>query len=293
MSRLIDRLERVGQQAPTPFGFAAATRREESISQIMLIGRVNQDQMTDGKKGDSLSNAEVDSVLVSWSSWDKQVLERIGDALSDRLWGAQTDEIDQERAEQLKEIGCDFIVFKPETTAGAVLNDEDLGKVMALGSELTEEVARAIHDLSIDSALFSPKEEMLPLTVGKLIEIQKVRGLLDKPFLLNAPPDLEPAVLESLRNSGITGLVLELTSADAVASTKEAIADLPRRRPRPRSRSVPLVPQADIGFDQDEDDHEHEHEHDHDRRSARRANSWSSHLHRPTEHKSLPPAGEG
>ena len=280
MSRLIDRLERVGQQAPIALGFGAATRWEEAIPPMMLIGRVSQEQLTKGKKGDNLPDAEVDAIVVSWTSWDKRAAKRIGDALKDRLWGAQTDEIDQEQAAQLKEIGCDFIVFEPETTAGAVLNDEDLGKVMALGSDLTEEVARAMHELSIDSALFSPKEEMLPLTVGRLIGIQKVRGLLDKPFLLDAPLDLEPAVLESLRNGGITGLVVELTSAGAVAPTvaptREAIAKLPRRRPEGRSRNIPLVPLTGPGFDHDDDEHEHEHEHEHDRASHRRSSDRRS-----------------
>ena len=268
MSRLIDRLERVGQQAPIALGFGAATRREEAVPPMMLIGRVSQEQLTKGKKGDNLPDAEVDAIVVSWTSWDKRAAKGIGDALKDRLWGAQTDEIDQEQAAQLKEIGCDFIVFEPETTAGAVLNDEDLGKVMALGSDLTEEVARAIHELSIDSALFSPKEEMLPLTVGRLIGIQKVRGLLDKPFLLDAPLDLESAVLESLRNGGITGLVVELTSAGAVAPTREAIAKIPRRRPEGRSRNIPLVPLAGPGFDHDDDEHEHEHDRAGHRRSS-------------------------
>jgi hypothetical protein len=62
-----------------------------------------------------------------------------------------------------------------------------------------------------------------------------------------------------LRNLGVTGLVLDLSAADDVAKTREAVASLPRRKTRP-ARGVALVPDSsqagvpDVPHAPDDDD---------------------------------------
>ena len=234
MSKFIDRLEKVGYRKPTPIGFGAAARRDEADPQIMLLGHVSLDEVTKGR----VLKAEVDAFLVDLSSWDEGAIGGLAESLKDRLWGVGIDGIDADQAGLLKEAGCDFVVFQAEHTAAAVLNDEDLGKLISVDADLDEDVAHAIHELSIDGALFSPGGDLLPLTVQKLIEVQQVRGLVDKPFVMSAPSGLSPGDLEALRNVGITGLMVEVSSLKAVAGTRKAITGLPRRRPRPASRDL-------------------------------------------------------
>ncbi len=241
MSKFIDMLEKVGQLAPTPMGFGAAARRNNAAPQIALVGQV-QPQGVQG-----VSGAQVDAFLVSLDSWDEASLDQVRDALGERLWGVRVNGLSKEQAAMLKEKGCDFIVFDAEGTAAAVLNDEEMGKVLAIGEGLDEDTARAIQDMPIDAVLFTPGKEIVPLTVQKLIDIQLVRCLVDKAFLMATPAALAPDDLEGLRNAGITGLLVDVPSAGAVAGLKQAIDGLPRRRPRPASRDA-IVPHAPVGF---------------------------------------------
>ena len=238
MSKLIEILEKVGQPTATSIGFGTSSRRDDPVPAIMLIGRVTPDELASQP---GLADAQADAILVWLDAWKEGSLDKVTDVLADRLWGARVSGIDHDQVRQLEEKGCDFIVFEAENTAAAVLNDDTLGKFIAVGPDLAEDLARAIQELPIDGALLAPSEDLVPLTVDKLLNIELVRALIDGPFIVLAPPDLAPADLEAFRNAGITGLVIELSSPDAVGRTKEAIADLPRRKSGPRSRGTAIA----------------------------------------------------
>jgi len=258
MSKLIDRLEKVGQSSPIPFGFSAKSRREEPVPEIVVIGRAKSQDLA---KSPGLAEASVDAILVSGDSWEGRAFKRITDSLQGRVWGVAVIGIDQDQAGKLQTKGCDFLVFSAQNTAAGVLNDDEPGKLLAVGPGLDEDLARAIQELPIDGALYSPKEPLLPLTVQKLIDVQIVRGLMDKPLVVEAPPDMGRTELQAFRDAGIVGLVVDLSSTDAITRMNEAIADLPRRKTRPASRDA-IVPHPFSGLgthvhdDEEQDDDE-------------------------------------
>lgn len=243
MSKFIDKLEKVGLQLPTPLGFGTASKREEQPPAIMLVGQVTPDELA---KTPELADAKVDAFLVSIGSWDEKVFDSIKDALGDRIWGVRVGGgINEEQAGLSKDKGCDYIVFDADNTPAAVLNDEDLGKLISVNQGLDEDVAHAMQGLSIDGAMYSPEGDVLPLTVQRLIEIQQIHGLTGDPFVMSAPSELGASELEAFRNAGITGLLVELSALDAVAKTKEAISNLPRRKHKASKGNImPLVPFA-------------------------------------------------
>ena len=257
MSKLVEQLEKAGEPIPSPFGFGAVSRRRDSQTEIVLIGRADADGLG---KNSPLLEAQVDGFLVSLNSWNKRSLSSIAGSLADKLWGVSSTQIDRDRADQLKEKGCDFFAFDAGSTAASVLSDDEPGKLITVGPELSEDMARAIQDLPIDGVLFSPEQDLSPLTVEKLMQIQAVRGLVEKPFAMMAPAELGAAELEALRDIGVMGLVVDLTSPHAIESMREAIAKLPRRRPRHQA-SRALVPQlatgsTPLGEDDEEEDRE-------------------------------------
>ena len=225
---------------------------------MMLIGRLAAKELS---KNSHLWKAQVDALLIASDSWDKRPLDRIAKSLGDRLWGASVGGLDEEQAQRLKAAGCDYVVFDAEATAAGVLNDEDLGKILALGPDLSEDVARAIQELPIDAVLFSPQEGLLPLTVQRLIDIQLVRSQVDKPFVMAMPSELGQPELEAFRNTDVAGLAFEISSADRVAELRETISNLPRRKPRARSRDA-IVPQVAAGFTRPEQGGEEEDDED-------------------------------
>ena len=245
MSKLIETLERTADYTATPIGFGAASRQQDTPASMALIGMVSSENLA---KRPKLAEAPVDAILVSVKPRGLRALNKLADSpLADRLWGVHLTETDDTQAKEIKKKGCDFILFNPDSTPASLLNDADLGMLMSVGPDLSEDAARAIQDLPIDAALYLPEQDLLPLTVQKLIDIQVVRGLLDKPFLLATPASMEPPDLEALRNAGIAGLALDLSSTQDIARTKKAIANLPRRKPTPTSRHV-VAPQASHGL---------------------------------------------
>lgn len=242
MSKFIDKLEKVGQNSPPPLGFGPASRKETPIPQIALIGQASAD---DASSLDSVA-PNVDAVLVSLGSGGYGALDALSESLKDLVWGVRVGEVTVDQVAQLKEKGCDFIVFDADNTSAAVLNDEELGKVIAITAELDEDTARAIYDLPIDAAMFSHEMELMPLTVQKLIDIQMVRCLVGKPFLMTCPTLLGEAELETFRDAEITGLVVSTSAADAIEVMHKSIANLPKRKIR--SKSGDLMAQAPAGF---------------------------------------------
>ena len=229
MSKLTDLLDKT-QTASPGIGFAAS-RQSAAVSSIALIGRVTAAELADDA---DLADSPADALLVTIDASDSVAVGRVSDALGGRLWGARVGSASSLDIGVLKEAGCDFIVFDAEGTSAAVLNDGDLGKVIAVGfgePEFDEEEAKAIRTLDVDCALLTPPDSLMPLTVQKLLRIQKMRSTVRKRTMLNVPSDTGKSELETLRNTGVAAVAVSLVDAGSeVRRIKEDIANLPRRR---------------------------------------------------------------
>ena len=164
-------------------GFGAAARRDDVSRSMLLLGTVTLRGMS---RVSTVRKKLVDALLITLDSEDSKELTDNADSLEGLIWGVSASGIGQERMATLKEAGCDFIVFDSSANA-AVLNDEDLGKIMRVGKDLSEGSAAAINDLPIDGALFTTDDLQLPLSVQDLIDIESVRGMLGKPFMVDVP----------------------------------------------------------------------------------------------------------
>ena len=252
MSSFIDLLSKVGERAPSPMGFGASKRGDQEAPAIALIGRITSGAL---EADPELASADVDALLVDIGKATKKAIGAVSKAAGDRLWGVQANGLTDEQLAQLKEAGCDFIILEPASSPASILDDEDIGKFIPVDADLEEGVARAMHDLPIDGAVFGV-EEMLPLTVQKLIDLQLVRGLVAGPFLATVPLDIGRGDLISLRTADVNGLVLSLTNADEIVTLRKAIADLPRRKNGPSNSSMALVPPYSAGFATPHHDHD-------------------------------------
>ena len=241
MSKLTDLLDKTQTTSPG-IGFAAS-RQSAAVPSIALIGRVSAAEL---REDTSLADSPADALLITLDASDSGAVGRVSDALGDRLWGARVGSASSDDIGRLKEAGCDFIVFDAEGTSAAVLNDGDLGKVIAVAfnePEFDEEEAKAIRTLDIDCALLTPPDGLMPLTVQKLLSIQKMRSTVRKRTVLNVPADTGKSELETLRNAGVAAIAVSLAEAgDETQRLKDDIANLPRRRGQSgRGSSSPSV----------------------------------------------------
>lgn len=254
MSKLIDMLEKAGQQLPGPMGFGPATGKSAERNQIVLLARVLSDVLA---KDRSLTKAEADAFLVG-GNLDEA--DEFDNALGDRTWGFRNTGLTAADASKLAESGCDFVVFESFESEAAVLNIEDLGLVATVDADMDEEAVHSLGALPISAALRSPSLRELPLTVQTAADIQKLARLVGKPTLVEAPEGIGRQDIEVLRNIGVAGLIIDLdrpADVDRISETREAIAKLPKRLPK-SPRSDALLPQvgftADAGADADEPD---------------------------------------
>lgn len=257
MSRLVDKLEKVDQASPTPMGFRAAARQNQDVRSILLLGTVTPGKLSRITKR---QKTLVDAFLVKLDPDNEKVVADTADALKGFIWGVSASQFDTARISALKGAGCDFIVFEASGTAAEVLNDQDIGKFIRVIGDLSEDVAAAIHDLPLDGALFSPDTLSLPLSVRQLIEIQRIRGMLGKLFVVEAPNDIRSPDLEVVRNGGTAGLLVDAVSK-ATVDLAGRVDALPPKRPRqdPRDDMVARVPEGPVfGVEPHVDDGEEE-----------------------------------
>ena len=259
MSKFVDALSKIGEQSVTPLGFNPASGPAKSRAAMVLAGQITLKQLGDRP---ALGESKVDALLVSLEAWDGAALDSIQGRLSERLWGVRVEAAGLGQVRLLKEKGCDFVIFDAAQTEAGVLEEEDIGKIMTVAPDLDEDVARAINELPIDVVMLVSDPDLLPLTVSKLIGIEQVRGMVDKPFVMAVPDGLAAKDLEILRNVGISGLVVATSSLKEIDRTKKAIDGLPRPKGRatraraavPRIGPEPPGEQPAPGEDDDEDD---------------------------------------
>ena len=258
MSKLLELMEKVGHEPPVAFGFSPASKKSEARPAMMLLGRYTPDQLAKSKNHDK---TDIDAILLTVEEWNEEALGPVVESLEDIIWGVQLRSVDAAQAGQLRDRGCDFILIQPGDTAASVLLEEDLATLVPVEGSLSEETARAIHDLPIDAVVFTPGGDLAPLTVEKLMQYQSVLGMVSKPFLVSVPSALGGDELGPLRELGTVGLVLDSASQRAVSRIRKALGGLPKQKGRP-NRGMALVPQ--VGPTAVEHNHEEPDEDDED-----------------------------
>ena len=255
MSRFIELLGKAGEQSPEPMGFARRVPSKAAPA-VVVAGRVTPEALA---AAPDLAKTDVDAVVLEVETWDEKTIEAAIAHLAGRVWGLRVSSLTADQVKYLIEKGCDFAVFGAEHTSVAVFDDEEFGTLISVTTDLDEDTSRGLAAISLDGALFKPDEAIFPLTVQKLMDIGRVRGLLDAAFVMDAPGNLSGEHLAALRDLGVAGLVLDLAAPDEVAKTKDTVAALPHRKSKP-NRGVALVPDStpasapDVPYTPDEDD---------------------------------------
>lgn len=257
MSKFIELMEKAGRQTNSPMGFAQAKDQSDVAPQLVLVAGVLPEDL---QKRPGLAETNADAFLVGGLLEDSK-LDSSTKSLSGRLWGARLPQFSASDVKGLMKMGCDYIVLESMDTEAAVLNEEDLGTVVALGGDLGDETIRSICELPVDAVLFSPAQRTQPMTIGHLASIQRVRGLTDKPLLVEAPLGLGQPDLEALRNLGISALIVDVPPANKITKVKAAIEGLPQPMPRRQSRDAQLphlasAPEASRPIPEDDDEDE-------------------------------------
>jgi len=226
MSKLADLFRRAAQRSPQSFGFGVAAANDQSPPAIVLIGLVEARGLA---RRSALLEADVDAILVDCAG--KPLAKTAVATLEGRLWGAGMSGFSEEAVKSLKGQGCDFLVFDPGSTSATALGDDDLGSIIIVPPDLDRETAGAIHAIRVTGAYLSSDLVGRDITVAGLIELQRVRSLIDGPFVTMAPESPTASDLTALRAAGVSGLAVRLEDEDAIGRLRDSMKGIaPMRR---------------------------------------------------------------
>ena len=259
MSKLIERLEKVGTTTSAPMGFGANRTPGKTLS-ILLIA------LSGTIPPKSLSQIQADSLIIATSQVEKGELESAKGAAGETLWGVWSETLTDDSPDVLKDGGGDFFLCSADSTPAGVLAGEELGKVLAVPSDLPEELGRSLEGLPVDALLLTGLEKTSPLSVRDLTQICSVRDLTSKPILLLRSHVLDRGELAVLQDAGIQAIVLDLRAMNGKGATQMQadIRGLPPRKakrdltspvlPRPSARASSLGRREEEEEDDEEED---------------------------------------
>ncbi len=243
MSRFIDKLNRLSRAEPQPIGFRV-TQLASPKPKIQLVASLAQESVE--SLVDYTAGADAGLLHISKLSSVAKALQKISEAVPDIPWGGWLQDSGPGEIEQMVKIGYDFVVFPATNTPLAILQNDEVGKVLEIDASLGEGLLRAANELPIDAVLIaSEQREGYFLTWQHLMLFQRFADLLTKPLLVSIPSNVTAGELQALWEAGVDSVVIELRveqPQDRLNELRQAIDKLTFPSPRKREKAEPLLP---------------------------------------------------
>ena len=257
MSRFIDRLKQASQVVSQPMGFRTA--QSVSKPRMLLIASLLQADI-DGLV-DYVAGADAGLLPIAKLSSGAKMLKEIGQAVPDLPWGGWLKSIGRGGIKRIMEVGCDFVVFPAEMSL-KILDDEEVGKILAVEASLGEGLLRAVGELPVDAVfIMSQKEGEHFLTWHQLMLFQRFADLLTKPLLVPVLSSVAANELQALWEAGVDGVVVEVAAGQPVGRLKELCQmidslTLPLKRKRAKTEALLPYVRGETGIVTEEEEGE-------------------------------------
>ncbi len=203
--------------------------------------------------------AGADALLLTLNQGkENKAFAQIAKAAGPVPWGASLETPTPDYLKRLQEKGCDFLVFGVAKTPAAVLQHEEMGRILRVEPALPDGTMRTLDRLSLDALLLASEEENY-LTVNRLLACQRLADLTRKPLLVVAPSVLTLEEIRALGQIGVDGVVVESSEPEKLAQWRKNIDSLPPRAKGERGRRdvmLPLAPLPEKGITEEEEEEE-------------------------------------
>ncbi len=243
MSRLIDKLNRLSRAESQPIGFRA-TQLASPKPRVQLIASLAQERVE--SLVDYTAGADAGLLRISKLSSSTKALQKISQAVPDIPWGGWRQDSGPGDMKRLLKAGCDFVVFPATNTPLAILQNDEVGKILEVESSLDEGLLRAANKLSIDAVLITGEQrEGYFLTWQHLMLFQRFADLLTKPLLVSIPSKVTSGELQALWEAGVDGVVIEVSAEqpqDRLKELRQVIDKLAFPSPGKCEKAEPLLP---------------------------------------------------
>ena len=228
MSKISDRLAKLGQTETTGFGFGARALTRK-IPVILTAVTVHKPQ--------DIQDVDADVFIMPYGSIDASKSKPLADV---DMWGVSVSEKHDFDTDALVGSGPDFLVIETEATPGSVLCGADTGKGFVVDWNLSENRAKAIDNGPFDFLILDGSSIMFPLSVGGVLELHEQITYYSRHIFLRLTQLPNDSDLELLRDTGISALLYDVSDAKATefANLRDSIN---RLEPRKDKRSAPAV----------------------------------------------------
>jgi hypothetical protein len=193
---------------------------------------------------DYVAGADAGLLRISRLGADIKVLQGYSEAVPDIPWGGWLSGISWREMKQVKRIGCDFVVFPAGNTSLAILQNDEVGKILEVEASLDEGLLRTIDGLPVDAVLIAGEQkEDYFLTWHHLMLFGRFANSLTKPVLVSVSSRVMANELRVLWEAGVDGVVVE-AGAGGLKELRQAVDGLtlpPQRRRRKAEVLLPYI----------------------------------------------------
>ncbi len=243
MSRFIDRLNQLSKAESQPIGFRV-TKAVSPKLRIQLVASLAQEKAE--SLTDYVAGADAGLLRISKLSSGIKTLQKMSQAVSDIPWGGWLQDSGQGEIKQMTKIGCDFVVFPATNTPLAMLQNDEVGKILEVEASLSEGLLRAVNELPIGAVLIASESGTGDLlTWQHLMLFRRFADLLTKPLLVCVPSTVTDGELQALWQAGVNSVVVEVTVGqpqDRLKELRQVIDKLAFPLPRKGQKIEALLP---------------------------------------------------
>lgn len=248
MSKLGELIKKCAVTEAPRMGFGVPAKKTESMPLIIIVRLPNADKTLVASVIADGAHAII--VEIPKLSGNESIIRDLVDSNPNVPVGISVAEPQVADAEKLGDSGADFVVLKPDTTPSAFLRPEGVTRLLLVDSSQDDLTLRAVGRLPVDGVLASvPDPGMGVVTIQETLEMQKVLELVRKPSFMIAPEGLLADDLETLRDVGFLGVVLDISkpgTQEAISVYRQKLKNMPARRRTNRESISPFLPQLSV-----------------------------------------------
>jgi hypothetical protein len=221
MSRFIDKLKQLSQVESQPMGF----RKEKSFSKsrLMLVADVEADAAAEVVEG-------ADAMMLFGEAKKPAVKSDL--PMGVKLFGSKAGKLE----------GIDFVILMPEMPF-TIVEDEKIGKVMAVEASLEMGLLRSLDDLPLDALfIIGDGTQAQVVTWQYLMLCKRLAALSNKPVLASVSPQISKDELQMLWEVGVDGVVVASQTVGSLKKLRSLIDGLTAPSKSRRAKMRAIVP---------------------------------------------------
>lgn len=237
MSKFRDRIRATAGRRGAPLGFGAP-RTEAAVRYLVVAALADS-----AEAARAAAAAGADAIVYTGPIADAAAIVQAagGAPVGVRIEAATDDD-----ARALATAGADFLLFDADRTAATALLGNELGHVLLLPVDATEEYLKLLAPLDLDAV--AVPEHVTAIPVREQLRVRRVADTAGKPLIVTVDGPVDARTLEVWRDAG--GVIL-LTPAPLLAETLATAARVSAPRKRTPERAEPVLPTPPHDADDD------------------------------------------